>query len=110
VRAAHDVSDGGLAVTLAESTFGSGIGAQLRVPLAPTALFSESQARAVVAVAPHQLDVFLALAGELGVPATEAGETGGERLRIEADGATLDAPVERLRELWATALPKALGF
>jgi phosphoribosylformylglycinamidine synthase len=110
VRAAHDVSAGGLAVTLAESTFGSGIGARLRVPLTPTALFSESQARAVVAVQASQLDQFLALAEKLAVPALDAGETGGDRLRIEADGATLDAPVARLRELWATALPKALGF
>ncbi len=110
MRAAHDVSEGGLAVTLAEATFGRGIGAALRVGLSPTALFSESQARAVVAVAPHQLDAFLAVAARLGVPAVEAGETGGDRLRIEADGATLDAPVARLRELWATALPKALGL
>ncbi len=110
VRAAHDVSEGGLAITLAEATFDSGLGARLRTALSPTALFSESQARAVVAVAPSHLEQFLALAEKLGVPALEAGEVGGERLVIEADGATIDAPVDRLRELWATALPKALGF
>ncbi len=110
IRAAHDLSDGGLAIALAEATFAAGHGARLRVGLDPTALFSETQARALVAVAPRQLDLFLALAEQVGVPAEEVGETGGDRLVIEADGATLDAPVERLRTLWATALPQALGL
>jgi phosphoribosylformylglycinamidine synthase len=110
VRAAHDVADGGLAVALAEATFTLQLGARLRVELAPTALFSESQARAVLAVAPRHLEALLALAESYGVPATRAGEVGGERLVIEADGATLDAPVARLHEIWSTALPKALGL
>jgi len=97
-------------VTLAEATFGSGIGARVRVPLTPTALFSESQARAAVAVQPQHLSRFLALAEELGVPALEAGETGGDRLIVEADGAAIQAPVSRLREHWSSALPKALGL
>jgi phosphoribosylformylglycinamidine synthase len=110
VRAAHDVAEGGLAVALAEATFGRGLGARLRTGLAPTALFSESQARAVVAIAPHHLGRFLELAEKLGVPAAEAGEVGGDRLVVEADGAGIDAPVERLRARWAGALPAALGL
>jgi phosphoribosylformylglycinamidine synthase len=110
VHAAHDVSEGGLAVTLAEATFGRGVGARIRTTLVPTALFSESQARAVVAVPPRHLARFLALAEELGVPAVEAGETGGDRLVVEADGGTIDAPVARLREAWSTAFGRALGL
>lgn len=110
VRTAHDVSEGGLAVTLAEATFGAGVGAKLKVPLSPVNLFSESQARAIVAILPGQVDRFLAAAQRHGVPAIEVGETGGDRLTIEADGATIDAPVERLRSAWANALPKALGL
>jgi len=110
VRTAHDVSEGGLAVALAEATFAAGIGARLEVPLNPTALFSESQARALVAVSPRNLETFLALAAEHGVPAREVGESGGDRLVVSADGGRIDAPVESLRRAWQTALPMALGF
>ena len=110
VRTAHDFAEGGLAVALAEATFGTGMGARLNVPLSPRDLFSESQARAIVAILPGQLDRFLEAAERHGVPALEVGESGGDRLVIEADGATLDAPVARLREIWATALPRELGL
>jgi phosphoribosylformylglycinamidine synthase subunit PurL len=110
LHTAHDVSEGGLAVALAEATFAAGLGAHVRTASTPTALFSESQARAIVAVAPRHLDALLELAESLGVPAAEAGEVGGDRLVIEADGAAIDVPVERLREIWSTALPAALGL
>ncbi len=110
VHTAHDVSEGGLAVTLAEATLGAGVGATVRTALAPTALFSESQARAVIALAPEHLDQLLALAVELGVPAEEAGETGGDRLTIAAEGAGVDVAVAHLHEIWSTALPRALGL
>jgi len=110
VHTAHDVSEGGLAVALAEATFAGGLGAKLRVTLSPTELFSETQARALAAIAPHHLEPFLVLAEELGVPAVEAGEVGGDRLRVQADGAGIDLPVAALREIWSTALPRALGL
>jgi len=108
VRAAHDVGEGGLAVALAEMTFGRGLGARVETSLTPTTLFSESQARAVLAVAPRHVDAFLALAESRGVPAVDAGAVGGERLTVLADGATLEATVARLREVWSTSLPRAL--
>ena len=53
LAAAHDLSDGGLAVALAESCLRGGTGCRVRLPGDPfTALFSESAARAVVAVRP----------------------------------------------------------
>ncbi|HSM14681.1 MAG TPA: AIR synthase-related protein, partial [Thermoanaerobaculia bacterium] len=110
VRTAHDVSEGGLAVALAEATFGAGVGARVKVPLVPRDLFSESQGRAVVAIVPAQIDRFLEAAARHGVPALEVGETGGDRLVIEADGATLDVEVARLRTVWSNALPAALGL
>lgn len=110
VRTAHDVAEGGLAVALAEATFGAGVGARLTVPLTPRDLFSESQARAVVAVVAEQTGRFLAAAERHGVPAVEVGETGGDRLVIGADGGGIEVEVARLREIWSTALPKALGL
>ncbi len=110
LHTAHDLAEGGLAVALAEATFGAGVGARVKVALAPRDLFSESQARALVGCAPHQLERLLALAEKLGVPAREVGESGGDRLVIEADGGGIDIEVERLHRTWATALPVALGL
>ncbi|MBP1643379.1 MAG: phosphoribosylformylglycinamidine synthase subunit [Acidobacteria bacterium] len=110
VRTAHDFAEGGLAVALAEATIGAGMGATLNVPLAPRDLFSESQARAIVAILPGQLERFLEAAERHGVPALEVGESGGDRLVIEADGARIDVEVARLREIWTNALPAALGL
>jgi phosphoribosylformylglycinamidine synthase len=108
VRTAHDLAEGGLAVALAEATFGAGIGARLAVASSATNLFSETQARAVVAVGPSHLERFLALAEKHGVPAREAGETGGDRLRVEFDGGAFDTAVADLNTIWKEALPKAL--
>ncbi len=106
----HDVSDGGLLICLAEAAMSGGLGARVSVPLSPADLFSETQARAVVACRPASLDRVLAAAEEAGVPAAEAGEVGGEELRIETDGASLAAPVADLARIWRTALPAALGM
>jgi phosphoribosylformylglycinamidine synthase len=108
-RTAHDLSDGGLAVALAECCFGRGLGARITVPGSPTALFSETQGRALVAVAPRDVDAVLRAAERARVPARTLGAVGGDRLEIRADGGGLDLEVAPLREAWATALPRALG-
>ncbi len=110
VRTAHDVSDGGLAVALAEACIGGRLGANVAVAGAPTQLFSESQARAVVACQPKQLPQVLASAASAGVSAVEIGGVGGDRLRVHADGASIDVSVETIHQAWSTALPRALGF
>jgi phosphoribosylformylglycinamidine synthase len=108
VGVAHDLSVGGLAVALAEATFGAGVGAEVEVDSSASGLFSESQARALVAVSGRRVDEFLARAGALGVPATDIGSTGGDRLVIRFDGGVIDSEVEALRRPWSMALPRAL--
>jgi phosphoribosylformylglycinamidine synthase subunit PurL len=113
IETAHDLAEGGLAVALAEACFGRGLGAVVDVEgigLAGADLFSESQARALVACAPAALPGVLAAAETAGVPAAEIGEVTGERLAVRSGGERWQAPVEGLREIWATALPRALGF
>jgi phosphoribosylformylglycinamidine synthase II len=84
LSAAHDLSDGGLGVALAESCLRDGVGCQVTVPGDPfTALFSESVARAVVAVRPGHEAAFAALCAEQGVPAAEIGVTGGDSLVVD---------------------------
>jgi phosphoribosylformylglycinamidine synthase len=109
LAAAHDLSDGGLAVALVEATVAAGVGASLTLPpgLSPlAALVSESASRALVAVAPEVSGELEALAGGAGVPATRLGTTGGDRLAVAG---VLDLPVSRLRDAYESALPRALG-
>jgi phosphoribosylformylglycinamidine synthase II len=110
VRTAHDLSEGGFLISLAESCLGHGVGATVTVPLEGADLFSESQARAIVACAPALVDRVLAAAEEAGVPAAELGETGGDELVVRSGSEILRAPVDALHEIWSTALPRALGL
>ena len=108
LHTAHDVADGGLLVALAEACFGRGLGVELELALDPSQLFSETQARAIVAVAPKQVKAVLEAAEEAGVPASEVGKVGGTKLMAKLPGAKLAVDVEELRQVWSTALPRAL--
>jgi phosphoribosylformylglycinamidine synthase len=110
VRTAHDLSEGGFLIALAESCLGRGLGAAVTVPFEGADLFSETQARAIVACAPEMAGRVLAAAGEAGVPALDLGETGGGDLVVRSGGEVLRAPVAALHEVWSTALPRALGL
>lgn len=82
--AAHDLSDGGLAVALAESCLRGGLGCRVSLPGdAFTFLFSESAARAVVAVRPGAEDAFAEICAAHGVPAEAIGTVGGDSLHVE---------------------------
>jgi phosphoribosylformylglycinamidine synthase len=114
IATAHDVSDGGLAVALAECCFTgrAQIGAEIELSDALRAdalLFGESTGRVIVASADPQ--PLLALAARHGVPARRIGVTGGARLRIAPPGgdAWVDAPVAELHDRWANAIARRLG-
>ena len=106
--AAHDCSEGGVAVALAESCIAGGTGAHVRLPEPPTAaaLFGEAPSRAIVAVPSHRVAAALAVAREEGAPACVIGETGGERLVIEG---AIDLPVAQLEAIWESAIPAAMN-
>jgi phosphoribosylformylglycinamidine synthase len=105
VRSAHDCSDGGLAVTLAECCFDSGgIGVAADV-LQPSELFSETASRIVVSVEASKEATLLARAAAAGVPARRIGTTGGDRLRITVAGdSAIDVAVGEAQKIWSTAL------
>jgi phosphoribosylformylglycinamidine synthase len=116
LRSAHDASDGGLAVTLAEMTFDSGgTGIEVDLPaLAGTspwttlgALFGEAAGRVVVSVAAEQRAALLDLAAEAGVPAVVIGRTGGNRLRISVNGTrAIECAVAEAEQMWSTAFAR----
>jgi len=111
IRTAHDLSEGGLLIALAEACFGRRrLGARVEVPLEGADLFSETQGRAIVACPPANLERVLREAEAAGVPARDIGEVGGADLEVRTGGETLKASVAALHEIWSTALPIALGL
>jgi phosphoribosylformylglycinamidine synthase len=114
VRSAHDASDGGLAVALAECCLtagAAGLGATARIPgaLRPDALlFGESASRILVSVRPADAGRLAALAAEHGAPCARLGEVGGEALRLTGQGIDVRLPVDRLYRAWSGGLGRLL--
>ena len=85
IKSAHDCSEGGIAVALAESCLAGGIGADVHLEddLAPVAsLFGETQSRIVVSVSDGDAEKFVAHLIERNVPYGVIGTVGGDRLTI----------------------------
>ena len=113
MESAHDVSDGGLAVAIAESAFG-GEDFTARIAFdsfapAEYALFGESGARAIVSTKPTVLARVMEIAAKCKVGARRIGEVARGDLRIELNGVLYaGAAVSALREIWAGALERSL--
>ena len=118
---AHDCSDGGLAVALAESCILGGTGFRFQGSLSEfsrwdAALFGEKQSRIVVSVQRERMHLLEDLAFANGTPASLLGFTGGLSLQIgsrDEDGAEtgygMDVPVSQLAAVWTQALEAASG-
>ena len=108
VRSAHDCSEGGIAVTLAECCIAGRIGATLALDddLAPVhSLFSETQGRVVVTCAEADAEKLTDLLVGRQVPFSVLGEVGGDRLDVEG---RMDLLVEALRAAWEPTLEHLL--
>ncbi|HWZ32231.1 MAG TPA: phosphoribosylformylglycinamidine synthase subunit PurL [Bryobacteraceae bacterium] len=109
-ESAHDLSDGGLAVALAECSYG-GMGASIEVStdLQPElALFHEAPSRVLVSTAaPKEIE---RIARDHGVEVQRIGVTMKEQLRISNGSMTwIDCPVQQLRDVWENALSEKLA-
>jgi phosphoribosylformylglycinamidine synthase len=101
--AAHDISDGGLAIALAESCLAGGQGCRVRLPGDPfVALFSESAARVVAAVRPGSEAEFAALCAAHAVPAQALGTVGGAGLEVAGE---FTVPLDELAAAHRQPLP-----
>jgi len=106
VATVHDISDGGLLVTLAEMAIARGIGAEVSLPAgsAPIPfLFGEDQGRYVVAAGQSQARAILAEAEKAGIPACFLGTSGGDRLEIKGAGGIAVAALAKAHEGWFPA-------
>ena len=115
VKACHDISEGGLAVCLAEMTIGGDLGATVDIgPLgdlrSDLLLFSESNTRWVVEVDPRHQQDFEATLQEAQVPCTRIGTTAKDTLVItKSKKPLISAPVSTLRDSWKKTLWDYMG-
>jgi len=128
VASAQDVSDGGLAVALAECAMWGELGARVRIALVGSpavALFGESPSRLVVTSEPRHAPALELLGRQHGLPVERIGMVGGDALVIESTGAgpmgsseergsrvadALEVPLVALRHAWDHGLSRALGW
>jgi phosphoribosylformylglycinamidine synthase len=130
VQSAHDCSEGGLAVTIAESCFNPErlFGAEIdcsRHPVgdahtnetnptdasrseAATVLFNESQSRIVISVTPQNLDRAIAMLREHDVPFQQIGKVGGDELQIRINEQTFRWRVAEIYDEWWNAIRRAV--
>jgi phosphoribosylformylglycinamidine synthase len=112
LASAHDLSDGGLTVALAECAMTSGLGVDvaLRSAVRPSAvLFGETTARSVVSFGPDEERAIRETAESLGVPFRIIGRVGGDRLRIALeDRVLIEESVASLNDTWTNAFPRAM--
>ena len=103
--AAHDLSDGGLAVALAEMAMASGIGASCEAKLEAghAFWFGEDQARYLITVEAAQAGAVLARAKAAGVPARRLGLTGGDALTLPGERPILVTILREGFEAWLPA-------
>jgi phosphoribosylformylglycinamidine synthase len=112
-QSAHDVSDGGLAVTIAECCFASD-GFSARVSLTSkeadeSALFGERGARAVVSVTTENVAAVRQIAAQYEVAVVEVGRVTRGEFRIELNGQTVvSAEVPSFADAWSEAIERLL--
>jgi phosphoribosylformylglycinamidine synthase II len=106
VQSAHDLSDGGLAMALAEASFRHGIGVSVDLDDPFIELFSESSARAMVVVTEDRHEQLVSLAEKHGVELASVGRTGGDTIEVAGQ---LSIPVAELKAAWQATLPAVLG-
>jgi phosphoribosylformylglycinamidine synthase subunit PurL len=109
LKAAHDCSDGGLAVTLAEMCFVRDLGCRVALKSslrADALLFGEDASRVVISYAPEARAEVEAICREAGAPLEEIGQVGGPSLVVEG---LLEAKVSELKQPWSSAIPRMVG-
>lgn len=103
VQSAHDCAEGGLAIALAESAFDKGFGLNVTVSLPAAQLFSETQSRFVLSVAPDKQAAFEALVGAAAIAIGEV--TADGQIRIQAQDDTIEMPLTEAKLKWEEAIP-----
>jgi len=111
ITSAHDCSDGGLVITLAECCLRGGLGFNGKEwrfgGRLDATLFGEVQSRIVVSVKPEKVHRLEEMAAVSRVPVTRLGVVGGKRFTIEG---CVDLPLEQIESVWRKSLEKIVSL
>lgn len=114
IKHAHDVSEGGIAVNLFESSFEREVGFEVSLDddiRTDFLLFGEDQSRIVISVSPEKVNEVLSFFEKNAVPAKVIGKVGGTKGIIKHKGKTVvELPVKEAKEIYETSLEKKLGI
>ena len=103
VQSSHDASEGGLAVAMAETVFGTEFGLKLDLDLTKAQLFSETPGRFIVTAAPENAAAFEKILGDdavkIGVVTSE------HEIKAELADGKLDVSADEAQKIWEEALP-----
>lgn len=114
LTSAHDLSEGGLAVTLAEATFGKKIGVVAdHLDLIPNGsdlrqdaiYFGETQSRVIVSVRPKNKEALIQLVQKYGLPVVQIGKTGGDKIVI---GDRIQLSIQEASTVFNQAIPRRM--
>jgi phosphoribosylformylglycinamidine synthase subunit PurL len=119
IRSAHDASEGGLLVALAEAAIGnayapSGLGATLDLAgYAPGVsleglLYGEDMGRVVISADPSHMASLVELARSHSVPLFQAGRVGGQQLELRVEARVFNWDVATLRRIYFEAIPRRM--
>jgi phosphoribosylformylglycinamidine synthase len=114
ISSARDLSDGGIAVALAEATFGHDIGATVQQEPSLMAsplfgVFAEPASTVLISAKTSNVSEIEKLASEYNYFSARVGTTGGDRLELSIYGdPVIAAPIAELKEVWGSALESAL--
>jgi len=113
LNSAHDLSEGGLAVGLAECCIFGGIGAVCELrndSRADFLLFGEGQSRILVSLVEENLERLIQLAKNENVPIAVLGRVTGDRLVVKLNGRKLiDQPVRKIKEVYESSLQRLVN-
>jgi len=111
LSSAHDCSEGGVAVAVAESCIMGGLGAAVEWRGSASSLFAEVQSRVVVSAGEEQTSRILELASEFGIPVLRLGVVGGSDLCVrygECGDKEFRFGVEQIAGIWTNAIPRLM--
>lgn len=109
LESAHDVSDGGLLITIAESCFGNMLGCNVAIPSSgrkDVAYFGEQQGRVVVSLSPSLTSEARELAKAHNIAFEKLGTVSGTNLVVDT---SIDIPLHELRSAYMDTIPSAMA-
>ena len=122
VKSAHDCSEGGLAVALAESCISQLIARETPRLIGATIdlsalkdvrldalIFGETQSRIVISCKPLDAVKVVERAKLMGVPAVQIGKVGGDKLTVKTAGGEFSAPLTELHDAWWNSIARAMA-